>query len=198
MTDIKSSREIALQKTDNLGEPTTEDRLRWKYVPKGEKLAVECLRKRVDINEKLSVFKEEAKRYIKKGMESVFLANIELPRNETIKNNNELIMGYLRCIKNEKTLAEEVINSFGQLFEHYEEQGKQQREQVYGNLKLEYGEKLRQAVEKQLGMTETMDMDMDVEKLPQFHREWQQAQAQLDSQYIKLLNDYRLQLKAIE
>ena len=49
-----------------------------------------------------------------------------------------------------------------------------------------------------MGTAETVDMDMDVEKLPQFHREWQQAQAQLDSQYIKLLTDYRQQLKAIE
>jgi len=33
MSDIKSAREIAMEKVEELGEVTEEERLRWKYVP---------------------------------------------------------------------------------------------------------------------------------------------------------------------
>ena len=39
MSDIKSAHEIAMEKVEKLGEVTDEERLKWKYVPEGEKLA---------------------------------------------------------------------------------------------------------------------------------------------------------------
>ncbi len=39
MGDIKSAREIAMEKIDKIGEPSEEERLEWKYIPEGEKLA---------------------------------------------------------------------------------------------------------------------------------------------------------------
>ena len=33
MADIKSAREIAMEKIEKLGEATEEERLKWKYVP---------------------------------------------------------------------------------------------------------------------------------------------------------------------
>ena len=44
MTDIKSAHEIAMEKVAKLGEATEEERLRWKYVPEGEKLAASYLK----------------------------------------------------------------------------------------------------------------------------------------------------------
>ena len=43
MVEIKSTREIALEKIASLGEATQEEQLRWKYIPEGEKLAVKYL-----------------------------------------------------------------------------------------------------------------------------------------------------------
>ena len=40
MGDIKSAREIAMEKVEELGEPTDEERLRWKYTPEGEKIVL--------------------------------------------------------------------------------------------------------------------------------------------------------------
>jgi hypothetical protein len=196
MADIRSAREIARQKISNLGEPTEDDRLRWKYIPEGEKLAVECLKRKVDINKILSGFEEKAGKYVKKGMEGVLLANINLPRNETKNKNNEIIIDCLRCIKKEKTALESLIDSLRQLFEHYSGQGEQQRKQAYESLKAEYGQKLRQAVKNQLGAA--YDMEIEVENLPQFQQEWQQKLAQLDAQYIKILDEYKQQLKTID
>ena len=39
MDGIKSAREIAEEKVAEMGAPTEEERLRWKYVPEGEVLA---------------------------------------------------------------------------------------------------------------------------------------------------------------
>ncbi len=43
MGDIKSAREIAMEKIDKLGEPTEQERMEWKYLPEGEKLAARYL-----------------------------------------------------------------------------------------------------------------------------------------------------------
>jgi hypothetical protein len=44
MDDIKSAREIAMEKVEKLSEATDEERLEWKYVPEGEKLAAKYLK----------------------------------------------------------------------------------------------------------------------------------------------------------
>jgi hypothetical protein len=36
MSDIKSAREIAMEKAASIGEATAEERLEWKYLPEGE------------------------------------------------------------------------------------------------------------------------------------------------------------------
>ena len=50
MGDIKSAREIAMEKIDKLGEPTEEERLEWKYLPEGEKLAARYLKNEVQVD----------------------------------------------------------------------------------------------------------------------------------------------------
>ena len=37
--EIKSAREIAMEKIAEIGEASQEERLKWRYVPEGEKLA---------------------------------------------------------------------------------------------------------------------------------------------------------------
>ncbi len=43
--EIKSAREIALEKVARLGQATEEESLRWRYVPEGETLAAKYLKK---------------------------------------------------------------------------------------------------------------------------------------------------------
>jgi hypothetical protein len=40
-------------------------------------------------------------------------------------------------------------------------------------------------------------MKIDVEKQPQFQEEWQRLQAQMEAQYLKVLDEYKLELAAI-
>ncbi len=54
---------------------------------------------------------------------------------------------------------------------------------------------MQQAVQQQLDSL--MRFRIDVEKQPQFQEEWRKMQTQLDSQYLKLLDEYKRELSGI-
>jgi len=51
-------------------------------------------------------------------------------------------------------------------------------------------------MQRQMGLPAT-NINIDVEKQPQFQEEWQRLQGQLDMQYIKLLDEYKQELLGI-
>jgi hypothetical protein len=91
--------------------------------------------------------------------------------------------------------VENAYSKMRRIFNHYTEQGEQQRRQAYESLKAEFEAKLQQAVQQQLGSL--MRIRIDVEKQPQFQEEWRKIQTQLDSQYLKLLDEYKQELSDI-
>jgi hypothetical protein len=101
----------------------------------------------------------------------------------------------LKAIKTNKVDVENVYSKIRRLFNHYTEEGEQQRKQAYESLKIEFEARIQQAVQQQLGSL--MRIKVDVEKQPQFHEEWRKVQAQLDSQYLKLLDEYKQELLSI-
>lgn len=195
MDEMKSAREIAREKTEKLGEVTEEERLRWKYIPEGEKLAVKYLNRDCDLAVELSHYEEKAKKYIIKGAEAVLLIGIDLPKNDLAISKNKRAMDGLRSLKSDKAAIDKVYSEIRNFFNHYIEQGEQQRKQTYESLKAEFKAKLQQAVEQQLGSG--VGVEIDVESLPQFMEEWRKTLVQLDWQYIRLLDEYKRELKSI-
>jgi len=195
MAEIKSAREIAQEKTAGLGEATEEERLRWKYMPEGEKLAVKYLNEGLDLAAELSRYREKAKKYVMKGAETVLLVNISLPNNDLAKSKNKKARDGQKKNKGDKASLMKVNDNIRQVFNHYTEQGEQQRKQAYESLKAEFSSRLQQAVEQQIGSVG--ELEISVENLPQFQDEWQRTLAQLDSQYIQLLDEYKQELKGI-
>jgi len=194
--EIKSAREIAREKIDGLGEATEEERLRWKYVPEGETLANKYLKKGCDLTEELKRYAGKDKIYLREGVEFVLLASIGLPQNEQSESRNKRAMDGLKIIKVDKAAVEDALNNIRNVFDHYTGQGKQQREQTYESLKAEFKVKLQQAVEQQLGSV--AGLEINVENLPQFQEEWRRTSAQMEMQYISLLEEYKKKLKAIK
>jgi len=194
--DIKSAREIALEKTDGLGEVPEAERLRWKYVPEGEKRANKCLNSGTDLTAELGRYEKKARVYLMEGAESVLLAGIGLPKNEAAKSKNEKAMAALKSIKGKKSAVAEIFGDIKRIFDHYTGQGEEQRKQAYEALKVDFKARLQRAVEQQLGSA--AGMDINVEKLPQFQEEWRRAQAQLDAQYLNLLEEYKQELRGIK
>jgi len=195
MSDIKSALEIAMEKVEKLEKATDEERLRWKYVPEGEKLGVRYLRESCNLVVELGKYEEKVGRYIIEGAVSILIRNINLPRNDLAKRNNKRAMEGLKNLKNDKVAVENVYSQLRHLFNHYTEQGEQQRKQAYETLKAEFETRVQQAMQQQLGLL--TGVKIDVEKQPQFQEEWHKVQTQIDSQYYKLLDEYKQELSAI-
>ena len=195
MDDIKSALEVAMEKIEKLGEATDEERLKWRYVPEGERLAARYLKQDCNLVVELSQHEETARKYVIEGADDILIRNINLPRDGLAKRNNKRTMDGLKNLKNDKVAVENVYSKMRRIFNHYEEQGEQQRKQAYESLKAEFEAKMQQAVQQQLGSL--MRVKIDVEKQPQFQEEWRRMQAQLDSQYLKLLDEYKQELSGI-
>jgi hypothetical protein len=195
MGDIKSALELAMEKIEKLGEVTDEERLRWKYVPEGEKLAARYIKEDFNLVAELSRYEDSAKKYILEGATDVLIRNINLPVNDVAKKNNKRAMDGLKDMKVDKVSVENVYSGLRHIFSHYVEQGEQQRKQAYQSLKAEVEAKIQQAVQQQLGLP--TPVKIDVERQPQFQEEWRKIQAQLDSQYLTLLGEYKQELSGI-
>jgi len=195
MADIKSAQEIAMEKVEKLGEATDEERLRWKYVPEGEKLAARYLKQDYNLVVELGRYEEEARRYIIEGAGDILIRNINLPQDNLVKRNNSKAMDGLKILKSDKVSVENVYSKIRRIFNHYVEQGEQQRKQAYQSLKTEFEAKVRQLMQQQLGSF--VGIKIDVERQPQFQEEWRKIQTQLDLQYLKLLDEYKQELLSI-
>jgi len=195
MGDIKSAREIALEKIEKIGEATEEERLRWKYVPEGEKLAAKYLKQNLNLTAELGKYEEKVASYIKEGASDILFRNINLPQNDAARKNNKKAMEGLKSLKKDKVAVENIYSKIRNLFSHYTEQGEQQRRQAYEQLKAEFSAKVQQAIQQQMGSA--AGIKIDIESQPQFQEEWRKLLVQLDSQYISLLNEYKQELAAI-
>ena len=194
MGDIKSAAEIAREKVEELEKATDEERLKWKYVPEGEKLAARYLKQNLNLVAQLGNYEEKVLGYIKEGASEILIRNINLPKSDLARRANKKAMEGLKTLKNDKVGVENIFSQMRNIFKHYAEQGEQQRRQAYASLKAEFETKVQQAMQQQLGPL--MGMKIDVEKQPQFQEEWRRLQIQLDSQYTRLLDEYKQELSA--
>ena len=192
MGDIKSALEIAMEKVEKLGEVTDEERLRWKYVPEGEKLAAKYIAEDVNLVSELGRYEEKAKQYVIKGAGEILARNINLPRNDQAKRNNKRAMEGIKTLKSNKVDVENVYTKIRRIFSHYAEQGEQQRKQAYESLKTQFEAKVQQAMQQQMDLP--AGVKIDVERQPQFQEEWRRIQSQLDSQYLGLLDEYKQEI----
>lgn len=195
MGDIKSAREIAMEKVEKLERATDEERLRWKYIPEGEKLAAKYLEQDYNLVVALNKYEENIREYIIEGAGDILVRNINLPQNDLAKRKNRKAMEGLKNLKKDKVAVENVYSKLRHIFNHYLEQGEQQRRQAYEALKTEFEAKVQQAMQQQLGLL--AGVKIDVERQPQFQEEWRKIQTQLELQYNKLLDEYKQELLAI-
>ncbi len=195
MGEIKSAREIAIEKVAGLGEATEEERLRWKYIPEGSRLAARYIAENCNLVLELGKYDEKTKEYIIEGLSDILIRNIGLPDSDLVKKRNRRAMDGLKAVKKDQVGLENVYSKIRRIFDHYQDMGEQQRNQAYLSLKAEFEAQVRQALQQQLGSL--TGMQIDVEKQPQFQTEWRRRLAQLDSEYLKLLDELRQELATI-
>ncbi len=190
--EIKSAYEIAMKKAEKIGEATDEERLRWKYVPEGEKLAARYIEQDCNLMAEMGQYQGAVRQYVVEGAGEVLARNINLPQDDSVKRNNTRAMDGLKIVKSDKVSVENVFSKIRQVFNHYVGQGEQQRKQAYESLKAEFEAKMKQAMQQQLGSV--AGVNIDVERQPQFQEEWRKMRTQLDSQYLTLLSEYKQEL----
>ena len=195
MGDMKSALEIAMEKIEEMEEATDEERLKWKYVPEGEKLAVRYLKQGCNLLVELNQYDENVRKYIIEGANDILIRNINLPRDNSVRKNNRQAMDGLKNLKSDKVSVENTFSKMRYIFNHYLEQGEQQRRQAYERLKTEVESKVQQALQQKL--VSFVGANIDIERQPQFQEEWRKIQIQLDSQYLKHLDEYKQELSGI-
>jgi len=197
MGEIKSAAEIAREKLAKIGEPTEEERLKWKYGPEGEKLVARYMKQDCSLVNEVSKYDEKAKKVVVTSVNDILMRNIGLPRNEAARKTNKKAMDGLKALKNDKVAAENIFSKIRHVLDHYVQEGAKQKEQAYASLKAEFEDKIQQAIRQQTGVSNAR-MNIDVEKQPQFLEEWQKVQAQMEAQYLTVLDEYKMELVAID
>ena len=195
MEEMKSAFERAMERAEGLGKPSDEDLKKWKYIPEGEKLAAKYLREGFDLTAELNKYDDKVRRHVVEGAQGVFVRNIDLPRNDAAKRKNKRVMEAIKEMKRDKVGIENVYTKMRRIFNHYEKEGEQQRRQTYEALKMDFEAKLMQAAQQQLGTSPPPKIN--IEAHPQFQQEWRRVLAQLDSQYLKLLEEYKKEILTV-
>ncbi len=195
MADMKSAYERAMERVQGLGEASAEEKAQWKYAPQGEALAVRYMKEKFDIAKEITALEPLARKYVVKSAFQSFISNIELPRSINIKDSTGTALEGIRNLKKDNNALEGVLGKIKYILDHYEKDGALQREQAYQSLKQDFQERIQRAVQQQTGAS--MPVNIDVEREPQFQQEWRATLNQLDSQYYKLLDDYKKELRVI-
>jgi hypothetical protein len=195
MADIKSAYEIAMEKINKIESATPEERLKWKYIPKGEELAGKYIKDDINLTAELGKYGEQERKYVVQGISSILIRNIDLPKNDAVKKNNKKAMDGLSAIKKDKKGLENAFSKIRYIFNHYSEQGEAQKKAAYEQVKEEFMMKVQQALAQQ-GSNARINA-VDIERQPQFQEEWRKMLMRLDSQYLQHLNEYKHELQAI-
>jgi predicted Fe-Mo cluster-binding NifX family protein len=196
MGEIKSAAEIAREKLERIGEPTELERLKWKYTPEGERLAAQYLKEDTNLVNEVKKHDEKAKAFIITSINDILLRNISLPRNEAARRNDKKAMDGIKALKNDKVAVENIYSKMRHVLDHYIQEGAKQKKQAYESLKAEFEARIQQAIRQKTGVN--APVNIDVEKQPQFLEEWQRLQAQMEAQYLNLLDEYKQELAVIK
>jgi hypothetical protein len=195
MDEMKSAYERAMERAESLGKASEEDLTKWKYLPEGAKLAAKYLRDEFDLATEIGKYEEKVRQLVVQGAQEAFLRNIDLPRNDFAKKKNKKVMEAIKELKRDKVGIENVYTKLRRVFSHYEKEGEQQRRQTYEAVRRDFEAKLMQAAQQQLAAAPPPKVN--VESHPQFLQEWRRVLAQLDSQYLKLLDEYKKEILSI-
>jgi len=194
MDEIKSAFEKAMERVEGIGKASVEETKKWKYVPEGQKLASMYLKDECNLTVELNKYGDDEKPYIIQGAEEVLLRNINIPANDIAKKNNKKAMEAIKALKKDKGAVENIYSKIRNVFSHYEQEGEQQRKHTYEMLKQDFQAKIQQIMRQQ-GIS--AGGNIDVERQPQFQEEWRRVLAQMESQYYKLLDEYKQEIISI-
>ena len=193
MDEIKSAFEKAMERADELGDPSEEERLEWKWLPQGREAAARYLQGGADLESALSQCEGVERDYLVRGITEVLVENLRLPKSEADQRSSERAVKELLTLKQDRATLEEIIGRVRYVWDQYQKYGAQQRQQAYQELKQHFQAQLEEAIRRQPGIQEQAQQ-VNVEALPEFREQWLRTIAQLDQQYEQHLEEYRREI----
>lgn len=193
--EIKSAYQIAVEKLAAIEEPTEAEKLTWKYVPEGEKLAARYLKGDADLKAELAVFDDSARPYVARGTMGILLPGIRLPHTEADAAAVNRAVEAIRLIVTDTAAAEELLGRLQQVFDHFASTGATQIAQARDQLKQQMTARVQQAMAQQMGGN--ANLNIDIEAQPEFQAEWRKLQSQFEGQYNQMIEEIRTQIKAL-
>jgi hypothetical protein len=192
---MKSAFERAMERAEKLGTLSPEELKRLDSLPHGNLIAARYLRdENNDLEAELTKLKGTGvRKYIIEGAQEIFLRNIALPRDSRSKQAARRAMAGLQVLKENKKALSGIVARLEQLFNYYE----QARQQSFNQLKQSFEARLN---EKTGGLEKRLlggRPKINVEGQPEFQEEWYRAQASLDQQYEKALEDQRHEIEKL-
>ncbi len=196
MSEIKSAFEIAMERINKMGEATEEDKLKWKYEPVGQQLAMKFVKGEADLSEELESVDPKGLVYVRKAIQEVLGGLVVLPVKDVVPKQLDKALEGLVIIKEDKATANQIASQIRQLMEQYVTNGAAQRKQASEMLKQTFSQKLRSAASQ---MSKSIDTDsLDVEALPQYREQLAELNGKINEQYQMYLTDFKNQLFALE
>ena len=191
---IKSAMEIAMEKASRLSALTPEEEQRLKWVPEGERLAALYLIGDTDLEKALDSMDRSSMPYIMRGVLSVLLPRLGLPKHETAIATNKRILDGLRVLCQDPNALEKIAARVTYVEDQYAGYGRQQLEASYQELKQQVATQVQQTLQQQ-GVVDRGQVD--VESMPEFQSQWQASVVNLERPYEQNLEDLRMQLREL-
>ena len=181
MTHIKSAFEKGMERAESLGEPSPEEKLRFKFVPQGERLGAAYLRGKTDIKVALEECSPEARPYLIKGSCQILTHNLRLTHTEAEQQSNERALQGIHLLKTDKNAADEIasrIQNICNIFLLYHKEG---LDQVYQETKVKFLQRAQDALKKYTGLA--TNVNVNVESMPEFQQECARVVSEFNSRY---------------
>ena len=194
MDRIKSALEKAMERAEQLEAPTEEERLEWKWVPEGNRLAAQFLEAKVDLVKEVAKVEGPARRYVLKGTIDVLVENVRLPKNEHVVKTNEHVLEALPQLKTGRT--DEIVERIRYVCTQYFQFFPQQQQEAYGRLKEQLQSQLEQTLRQQTGAQGPVQLG-NIEARPEFQAQWLRVLGQMEEPYEQHLREYRRQIQEL-
>mgnify|MGYP001158179631 CR=1 FL=1 len=191
---IKSAYERAMERADALDAPTDEERLEWKWIPEGKKLAAIAMSGTTDVALEMSKVEEAGRNYVLKGLFDVLVENLRLPKSEQLAKNNERVLEVLTQLKPEVMgeLAERIRYVCNQFLQFYP----QQQQEAHNQLKEHIQNQLEQMMQQQTGTPGPFQLG-NIEARPEFQSQWLRVMGQIEEPYEEHLREFRNQIRLL-
>ncbi len=193
MNRIKSAFEKAMERAEQFEEPGEEQRLAWKLLPEGQRLAGSFIKGQGSPFSTIEKAPPEHRSYLVKGMAKILVSNLQLPKTEGAQHTNTRVIEGLERLLADKPPIKELLQRVRYVSDQYRQFGVPQREQAYQQLKGQMEQQVAEAMSRQMGPT-AGPLQVNVETMPEFQQQWLAVSAQIDQQYEQHFEEYRKQL----